>query len=84
VLCGPHYPLESLAVQGCAVTIPGGDMFVKVLDDKPNIFSLLKLRILHHTVSVGGPFQFVRDVYTEELSGVYRRGLRTHPCGPQC
>ena len=25
------------------------------------------LRIFHHAVCVGGPFQFVRDVYSEEL-----------------
>ena len=25
------------------------------------------LHILHHTVCVGGPFQFVSDVYAEEL-----------------
>jgi hypothetical protein len=32
------------------------------------------LRLLNHTVCVGGPFQFVSDVYTEELEAFH--------CGP--
>ena len=33
----------------------------RVLGDKPHFFSLKKalLHLLHHTVCVGGPFQFV-------------------------
>ena len=29
------------------------------------------LRLLHHTVCVGGPFQFVSDVYAEELEAFH-------------
>ena len=29
------------------------------------------LRLLHHAVCVGGPFQFVRDVYTEEFEAFH-------------
>ena len=29
------------------------------------------LRFLHHTLCVGGPFQFVSDVYVEELEAFY-------------
>ena len=29
------------------------------------------LHLLHHTVCVGGPFQFVSDVYAEELEDVH-------------
>ena len=31
------------------------------------MFEEVLLRRLHHTVCVGGPFQFVCDVYAEEL-----------------
>ena len=34
--------------------------------DKPFL-----LHLLHHAVCVGGPFQFVRDVYAEELKTYY-------------
>ena len=29
------------------------------------------MRLLHHTVCVGGPFQFVSDVYAEELEAFH-------------
>ena len=29
------------------------------------------LRLLHHTVCVGGPFQFVSDVYAKELEAFH-------------
>ena len=55
---------------GGAVAVPGSDtaredaldyasVKVCVFGGKPNFFT---------TVCVGGPFQFVRDVYAEELS----------------
>ena len=52
-LCRPHYPLESLAVEGGAVAVPGGDTarqdaldcasekVCKGLGDKPHFFSCL-------------------------------------------
>ena len=55
-----------------AVSLPGGDTdrqdalncaSVKVCED-------FSLRLLHHTVCVGGPFQFVSDIYAEELVDV--------------
>ena len=73
----PHHPLESPAVAGSAVAIPGGDRVrqnalncasVKVcegLQAKLNFFSLLRLHFLHHTVCVDGPFQIVSDVYAD-------------------
>ena len=39
-------------------------IFVRVLGDKPQ---QTLLHLLHHTVCVGGPFQFVCDVYADEL-----------------
>jgi hypothetical protein len=69
-----HHPLENPAVNpavvGGAVAVPGGDTArqdalngasVRVLGAKPNLFSLLRLKV-HHTVWEGVPFQIVRDV----------------------
>jgi hypothetical protein len=68
-LCIPHYPLESFLFVGGAVAVPGGDTdrqdalnraSVKVgsvFGDEPNSFSCC----------VGGSFQFVCDVYAEEV-----------------
>jgi hypothetical protein len=77
-----HHPLESPEVAGSAVAVPGSDtaqqdalncaaVKVWVLDVKPNFFSLLSLHLLHHTVCVGGPFQFVSDVYAKELEAFH-------------
>ena len=82
-LCRPHHPLESLAVVGGAVAVPGGDAArqdalncasVKVCEGFRCQAKFLQppevekaLLYLHHTVCVGGPFQFVSDVYAEEL-----------------
>ena len=46
---------------------------MRVFGDNPHFFQPpeveeVLLRLLHHTVFVGGPFQFVRDVYAEELN----------------
>ena len=38
---------------------------MRVLHAKANFFSLL-----HHTVCVGGPYQFVSDVYAKELEAL--------------
>jgi hypothetical protein len=74
--------LESPAVAGGAVTIPGGDTdrqdalncaSVKVCEglkgqDKfPHSpeGKVAILRLLHHTVCVGGPFKIISDVYAE-------------------
>ena len=35
------------------------------------MLSIVLLRLLHHAVCVGGPIQFVRDVYAEELKTYY-------------
>ena len=35
------------------------------------------MRLLHHTVCVGGPFQVVSDIYTEELEAFHLLN-----CGP--
>ena len=60
---------------GRTVFVPGGDTarqdalncasvkVCEVIGDKPNFFSLL-----HHTACVGGQFQFVSDIYPEELN----------------
>ena len=42
---------------------------LRVLGDKTNFFNLLSC--LPNTVCVGGPIQFVRDVYAEELKTYY-------------
>ena len=44
---------------------------MRVLGAKTNFFSLLRLRLLHNTVCVGGPFQLVSDVYTKELKAFH-------------
>ena len=80
----PHNPLESPAVAGSAVALPGGDTArqdalncapVKVCEgfrgqakfpQPPEVEEVL-LRLFHHTVYVGGPFQFVSDVYAKEV-----------------
>ena len=87
-LCRPHHPLESPAVPGSAVAVPGGDTArqdalscasVKVFEglrgqaeflQPPEVEDAL-LRLLHHTVCVGGPFQIVSDVYAEELEAFH-------------
>ena len=71
----PHHPLESPAVAGGAVAVPGGDTArqdaldcapVKVCQGlwpqatffQPPEVEEVFLRLFHHTVCVGGPFQF--------------------------
>ena len=58
-----------------AVAIPGGDTarqdvlncaYVEVDEVDETV-----LRLLHQTVCVGGPFQIVNEVYTEELEAFY-------------
>ena len=77
----PHHPLESPAVAGGTVAIPGGDTArqdalncasVKVCEGFRGQAKFLQpaevlLRRLRHTVCVGGPFQLVSDEYAEEL-----------------
>ena len=50
-------------------------IFVRVLGAKPNFFSLLRLKrrccAFFTTLSVDGPFQFLRDVYAEELKTLH-------------
>ena len=54
------------------------EKFVRVLGAKPNIVSLLRLlRLLHHNVCVGGPFQIVSDVYSKEC-----KAFHLLHCGP--
>ena len=88
-----HHPLDSLAVVGGAVAVPGdyaarqdalNCASVKVLGDKPNFYkppeveeALLRL---HHAVCVGGQFQLVCDGYAEELN-FPPSPLLTHGCG---
>ena len=40
---------------------------LRVLGDKPNLFSLLTWKRLKNTLCLCGPFQFVSDVYASEL-----------------
>jgi hypothetical protein len=70
----PERSCADPAVVGGAVAIPGGDT---AQQDALNCASvkvcegsrwLVLLHLLHHTVCVGGPFQFVGDVYAEELN----------------
>ena len=73
----PHHPLEKPAVAGGAVAVSGGDTAqgfrrqAKFLQAKPPEVEEAPLRLLHHTVFVGGPFHFVRDVYAEELEAFH-------------
>ena len=50
----------------------GGLGVLSAFGDKSDFFSLLQLRLLHNAVCVGGPIQFVCDVYAEELKTFYR------------
>ena len=36
-----------------------------------SLLRLQLLRLLHHTICVGGPFQFVSDVYAEEIEAFH-------------
>ena len=70
-----HHPLESPAVVGGAVAVPGGDTAqqdalncasVKVCEGFRCQATFLQDLPLCHSVCVGGTFQFVSDVYAEE------------------
>ena len=61
----PHHPLESPAVADGAVAGPGSDA------TRQDALNSTLLRLLHHTVCVGGPFQIVIYVYTEELEAFH-------------
>ena len=83
-----HHPLESPAVAGGAVAVPGSDTArrdalncasVKVCEGfKCQTKCILPpedeealLRLLHHTVCVSGPYQFVSDMYADELEAFH-------------
>ena len=88
-----YHSLESPAVAGGEVAIPGGETArqdalncasVKVSEGlrgqnkflQPSEVEETLLRHLHHTVCVGGPFQFVSDVYAEELEAFMSDAFR--------
>ena len=66
----PHHSLESHAVAGGEVSVPGGDTArqdaLKFLQP-PEVEKVL-LRHLHHTVCVDGQLQIVSDVYLRLLT----------------
>ena len=84
----PHHPIESPAIAGSAVAVPGGDAArqdafnfasVKVFEglrghaeflQPPEVEETL-LRLVHHTVCVGGPFQINSYVYVKDIEAFH-------------